>query len=115
MLLFPTYIIEHLINETGITEMGIGLNDGDLGGHVYKKRAAIQGQGKRGALRTIIAFKVEDKSIFIFGFSKNQKANIDTKELKALKLMAKNLLSYSDQQLKQAIKANELIEVKSHE
>lgn len=28
-----------------------GLNDGDLGGHVYKKRAAIQGQGKRGGRR----------------------------------------------------------------
>jgi len=28
-----------------ITEMEDGLNDGDLGGHVYKKRAAIQGQG----------------------------------------------------------------------
>jgi hypothetical protein len=98
-----------------ITEMENGLNDGDLGGHVYKKRAAIQGQGKRGGLRTIVALKVENKSFFIFGFAKNQKVNIDTKELKALKLMAKDLLSYSDQQLKQAIKASELIEVKNHE
>jgi len=98
-----------------ITEMEAGLNDGDLGGHVYKKRAAILGQGKRGGLRTIVALKVEDKSFFIFGFAKNQKANISIKELKALKLMAKYLLSYSDLQLKQAIKASELIEVKSHE
>jgi len=66
-------------------------------------------------LRTIVALKVEDKSFFIFGFAKNQKANISIKELKALKLMAKYLLSYSDLQLKQAIKASELIEVKSHE
>ncbi len=95
-----------------ITEMEDGLNDGELGGHVYKKRAAIQGQGKRGGLRTIIAFKVDDKSFFMFGFAKNQKDNIDKKELKALKLMAKDLLSYLDKQLKQAIKANELIEVK---
>ncbi len=48
----------------------------------------------------------------MFGFAKNQKDNIDKKELKALKLMAKDLLSYSDKQLKQAIKVNELIEVK---
>jgi len=27
-----------------IAEMDDGLNDGDLGGHVYKKRAAIQGK-----------------------------------------------------------------------
>lgn len=33
-----------------------GLNDGDLGGHVYNKLAAIQGQGKGGSLRTIVAF-----------------------------------------------------------
>jgi len=79
---------------------------------VSKKRAAIQGQGKRGGLRTIIAFKVDDKSFFMFGFAKNQKDNIDKKELKALKLMAKDLLNYLDKQLKQAIKANELIEVK---
>lgn len=98
-----------------IAEMEDGLNDGELGGHVYKKRAAIQGQGKRGGLRTIIAFKIEDKSFFMFGFAKNQQDNIDKKELKALKLMAKDLLSYSDKQLKQAIKTSELIEVKNHE
>ena len=95
-----------------ITEMEDGLNDGELGGNVYKKRAAIQGQGKRGGLRTIIAFKIEDKSFFMFGFAKNQQDNIDKKELKALKLMAKDLLGYSDKQLKQAIKVSELIEVK---
>jgi len=92
-----------------------GLNDGYLGGHVYKKRVAIQGQGKRGSLRTIVAFKIEDKSFFMFGFAKNQQENIDKKELKLLKLMSKDLLSYSDKQLKQAIKASELIEVKNHE
>ncbi|MBL4910889.1 MAG: type II toxin-antitoxin system RelE/ParE family toxin [Alteromonadaceae bacterium] len=109
---------EGLMDKTlteAITEMEDGLNDGELGGHVYKKRAAIQGQGKRGGLRTIIAFKVDDKSFFMFGFAKNQKDNIDKKELKALKLMAKDLLSYSDKQLKQAIEVSELIEVKNHE
>ncbi|WP_259404463.1 type II toxin-antitoxin system RelE/ParE family toxin [Pseudoalteromonas sp. SG45-1] len=51
----------------------------------------------------------------MFGFSKNQRDNIDKKELKALKLMAKELLSYSQQQLKIAINEGELIEVKNHE
>lgn len=51
----------------------------------------------------------------MFGFAKNQQDNIDKKELKALRLMAKDLLSYSGKQLKQAIKASELIEVKNHE
>lgn len=98
-----------------VKDLENGLNDGELGAHVYKKRAATQGQGKRGGYRTIVAFKVVDKAFFMFGFAKNQRDNIDTKELKALKLMAKELLGYSQQQLKIAIHKGELIEVKHHE
>jgi hypothetical protein len=75
-----------------VTEMEDGLIDADLGGHVYKKRAAIEGQGKSGGLRTILAFKVGNKSFFMFGFAKNKQGNINKKELKSLKLMAKILL-----------------------
>ena len=107
-------VTDHALQET-IRELGEGLNDGELGGHVYKKRAAIQGQGKRGGFRTIVAFKVGDKSFFMFGFSKNQRDNIGKKELKTLKLMAKELLGYSDIQLKKAIESGELIEVINHE
>jgi len=98
-----------------VVEMEKGLIDADLGGHVYKKRAAIAGQGKRGALRTILAFKLHEKSFFIFGFAKNEQDNISTKELKLLKLMAKNLLSYSDTQLNKTLHKNELIEVNNDE
>jgi len=98
-----------------VRDLENGLNDGDLGAHVYKKRAAAVGQGKRGGYRTIVAFKVADKAFFIFGFSKNQRDNIDKKELKALKLMAKELLGYSEHQLKIVINEGELIEVKHHE
>ncbi|WP_435274233.1 type II toxin-antitoxin system RelE/ParE family toxin [Psychrobium sp. nBUS_13] len=101
--------------QEAILDMENGLVDGELGGNVYKKRAAIQGHGKRGGLRTIVAFKVADKSFFIFGFAKNQRENISTKELKTLKLMAKELLGYSNLQLDKAIKSGELIEVKSDE
>lgn len=107
-------LTDKALQET-IRELENGLNDGELGGHVYKKRAAIQGQGKRGGFRTIIAFTVGDKSFFMFGFSKNQRDNIDKKELKALKLMAKELLSYSNIQLKKAIESGELVEVKDYE
>jgi hypothetical protein len=98
--------------QEAILEMEGGLVDGELGGHVYKKRAAIQGQGKRGGLRTIVAFKMGDKSFFMFGFAKNQRENISAKELKALKLMAKELLGYSNLQLSKAVKLGELIKVK---
>ena len=109
---------EGLTNEVlqaAVTEMESGLIDADLGGHVYKKRAAIEGQGKSGGLRTRLACKVGNKSFFMFGFAKNQQDNISKKELKALKLMAKELLNYSDKALSKALNVGELIEVQSDE
>jgi hypothetical protein len=70
---------------------------------------------KVAVFRTIIAFKVDDKSIFIFGFSKNEKANISTKEKTALKIMAKELLAYDNKQLAKALKHKALFEVKRDE
>lgn len=95
-----------------VKEMEDGLLDVDLGGHVYKKRTAIEGQGKSGGLRTILAFKVDDKAFFIFGFPKNSQDNINTKELKVFKRLAKELLSYNVLQLNKAVNAGSFIEVK---
>lgn len=51
-----------------IKEIAKGLIDADLGGHVLKKRVGHEGQGKRGGLRTLIAFKVDDKA-FLYSAS----------------------------------------------
>ena len=40
-----------------IKEMEGGLIDADLGGHVYKKRVALNGLGKRSGGRTLVASK----------------------------------------------------------
>ena len=65
-----------------------GLVDADLGGSVYKKRVLIQGRGKQGGARTLLAFRVEKRAFFLFGFTKNKQANISLKEEQALKLLA---------------------------
>jgi len=96
---------------TAVEELARGLIDADLGGHVYKKRIGLAGRGKRGGARTLIAFKVEDKAFFMYGFAKNARANVSDKELKALRLLAEQLLSYSTKALDKAIQAGELIEV----
>ncbi|PIW61525.1 type II toxin-antitoxin system RelE/ParE family toxin [Shewanella sp. CG12_big_fil_rev_8_21_14_0_65_47_15] len=98
--------------KAAVDEMEKGLIDADLGGHVYKKRAPIEGQGKSSGLRTILAFKVGNKAFFMYGFPKNARDNIDSKELKALKLMAKELLGYSNAQLKNALQSGSMVEVK---
>jgi hypothetical protein len=96
---------------SAIEEMTNGLIDADLGGHVVKKRVALPGRGKRGSLRTLLAFRLEEKAFFIYGFAKNERANITQKELKALKLLAEQLLSYTHAALDKAVRAGELVEV----
>ena len=98
-----------------VQEMANGLIDADLGGHVMKKRVALQGQGKSGGARTLLAFKVGDQAFFMYGFAKNQQDNISPKELKALKAMAKQVLGYTPAQLNVALNAGEFIEVKHDE
>lgn len=53
--------------------------DADLGGGVFKQRIAREGGGKSGGFRTIILFKVGGHSFFVYGFAKNEKANITPK------------------------------------
>ena len=60
-----------------------GLHDGDLGGGLLKKRVARAGQGKRGGYRTIVVYRKGKRAVFVYGFSKSAKDNIDGVELKA--------------------------------
>ncbi|HRH77776.1 MAG TPA: type II toxin-antitoxin system RelE/ParE family toxin [Cellvibrionaceae bacterium] len=94
-----------------IREMEQGLIDADLGGHLFKKRVALQGQGKRGGARTIVASNIQGRWFFIYGFIKNERDNISPVELKALHVLAKQLLELNDIQLKKALSANEITEV----
>jgi hypothetical protein len=96
---------------TAVDEMERGLIDADLGGHVMKKRVAVGGRGKRGGVRTLLAYKSGDKAFFVYGFAKNVRANVSTDELKALKHLAKELMGYSDKALTKAIQHGALIEV----
>ena len=99
---------------TAVYEIERGLIDADLGGHVMKKRVAVGGRGKRGGVRTLLAYKSGDKAFFVYGFAKNVQANVSTDELKALKHLAKELLSYSDKTLTKAIQHGALVEVEDN-
>jgi hypothetical protein len=94
-----------------VQEIEDGLIDANLGGSVYKKRVAIGGKGKSSGSRTLLAFRKEDRTFFMYGFAKNQRTNIKDKELKALKRLAKEYLRYETKDLEKAMKAKVLIEV----
>jgi hypothetical protein len=97
--------------QTAVEEMEDGLIDAELGGHVVKKRVALPGRGKRGGSRTLVVYQQANKAFFVYGFAKNERANISAKQLKALKLLATQLLGYTNPALVKAINAGELIEV----
>jgi len=103
--------LENEILKTAVAEISSGLYEANLGGHVYKKRIGLKGKGKRGGVRTIIAFKKDDKALFIYGFAKSDKANIDEAEEKLCKKFATLFLSYNDDDINTAIKNREIIEV----
>lgn len=94
-----------------VLEMAEGLIDADLGGNVVKKRVALPGQGKRGGARTIVATRMADRWFFLYGFGKNERANIDKDELKVFQEVARELLTFDDQKLAIALSAGEIMEV----
>lgn len=94
-----------------VDEMINGLVDADLGGHLLKKRIALPGQGKRGGARTIVATKMADRWFYLYGFGKNERANIDKDELKTLQEIARDLLRLDDKELRTALKSGAIREV----
>jgi hypothetical protein len=94
-----------------VREMVQGLIDADLGGNLVKKRVALPGQGKRGGARTIVATRMVDRWFFLYGFNKNERANIDGEELKALQELAREYLALDGQQIEQAVSNGKFTEV----
>lgn len=94
-----------------VREMVNGLFDADLGGGLFKKRIARSGQGKSGGYRTLVATNKGNRWVFVYGFPKNERSNIDRDEEEALKKLAAHLLSLTAQAVTKAKQADELIEV----
>ena len=84
---------------SAVDEMERGLIDADLGGNVVKKRVPLHGRGKSGGARTILATNRKTRWFLVFGFQKNERANIAIDELQALRELAVDLLKLSPAQL----------------
>ena len=94
-----------------VREMTNGLIDADLGGGLLKKRIGRPGQGKSGGFRTLVATNKGSRWVFVFGFPKNERSNIDKDETEALKKLAAHLLSLTAQAVVKAKLAGEMLEV----
>ena len=96
---------------TAVREIEQGLIDGDLGGCVLKKRVGVPGRGKSGGARVVLATNRGDRWFFMFGFLKNQRANISPRELEALRELARDLLDLNEKQIDAQTKSGALEEV----
>lgn len=115
--LFHKWATKEKVSDVDLTsaveEIRHGLIDAILGGSIIKKRVGMPGKGKSGSYRTIIAFRRSQHVFFIYRFAKNQRDNINSKELYALKRLAQELFKLNEKQIVQAINKGELFEVKT--
>jgi hypothetical protein len=96
---------------SAVDEMAQGLIDADLGGGIVKKRMSLSGRGKRGGARTLVATNKGNRWFFVYGFEKNDRANISDDELEALKELAAQLLARTGKQLAEALNDGSLSEI----
>ena len=95
------------------SELERGLIDADLGGGVFKQRVAREGGGKSGGFRVLLVFRSGERAIFLDGFAKNERTNIEVVELRALRRLAADLLDYNDATIARALSSGALLEVES--
>ena len=76
-----------------------------------KKRIGLAGRGKRGGARTLVVTNKGNRWFFVYGFEKNDRANIADDELEALKDIAAQLLARTGRELDEAVEDGSLQEI----
>lgn len=87
--------------------------EADLGGHLFKKRIARSGGGKRGGYRTIVGYRKPntERIIFLYAFAKNASADISDKEEAALSIAAEAFVLATDEEIKKLLTNGSIWEV----
>lgn len=98
-------------------EIAEGNVEADLGGCLFKKRLPKPGSGKRGGFRVLVGYKRHnsERLVFLYAFSKSEKANISSKEKAALSIVAESFVSSTDEHLSRLLSANAIWEIHKHD
>lgn len=92
-----------------------GLVDADLGGGVIKQRVARAGQGRSGGYRMLVAYRAGERAVFLYGFAKRERENIDEDELLTLREIGAAWLAADARQIALALDEEALQEVPHEE
>ena len=98
-----------LIEAVGNLEKG--LSTANLGNHLFKVRVKKAHSGKSSGFRTIVVYQKNNKAIFLYGFEKNEKSNIDNSELQYFKKFGNDLLNINKEQVDNFIEQKILFNV----
>jgi len=101
---------DHTLREA-INNLEAGSATSSLGNHLHKIRIKRTHSGKSSGFRTILVYKEKDRAIFIYGFAKNEKANISKVELQYFKKLGADLLGLPTDQLKKSIQRKILFDL----
>lgn len=85
----------------------------DLGSGLYKIRIPRLKQGKSGGFRTLVIFSKNDLALFMLGFAKNEKGNINAADLNDLRKQAKYILSFSKEHVEKLVDNGTFIKVET--
>lgn len=94
-----------------VKQLEAGQADANLGGNVYKVRVARSGEGKSGGHRVIVLFRSGERTFYMYGFAKSKRGNINEKEARNFKEIAKEYFSMTVKQLEKEVKHGKLIEL----
>lgn len=89
-----------------------GIIDADLGGGLIKQRVARPGQGRSGGYRMIVVYRSKDRAVFLYGFAKSERENIEPDELEDLRLIAADFLAANEAGFARMIDREDLQEIK---
>jgi hypothetical protein len=91
----------------GVARAERGLIDANLGSGLIKQRVARRGQGRSRGFRVLVVYRSRVRAVFLYGFAKNERDNVDADELVRLRPAASEMLSWTDSQISQLLAATE--------
>ena len=124
MRVFKTKWFARFVRREGIADKSLreaieraerGMIDADLGGGLIKQRVAREGQRRSGGYRMIVAYRVRVRAVFLFGFAKSQREDIERDEMLFLREIAADLLSADAAKIRERIEAGALQEIEHDE
>ena len=120
MRIFKTKWLARFARREGIDDRSLraaieraerGLIDADLGGGLIKQRVARPGRGRSGGYRMIVGYRVKNRAVFLLGFAKNERENIEDNELLSLRETAERWLTADTARIQKELELGNLQEI----